>query len=206
MKQTEHSRGRRAAAALTRAVGMTAIPEDDRALSSLPDADYADTFSMPTHADASPERWARAMFGDIPSPAQRFIWRRLLGLRLMSARSPHTVAGWRIAERGERWIRLETESRLISANLVVRTSEGRVALTTFVRYDRGVGRILWTVLSLVHRRLVPGVLRDAVKACDLDQSRRAAALDRSSADFGHESAPSLRKVDPHVDGFADPRA
>lgn len=178
MNHTENSRGRREASALTYAVGMTAISEDDRALSSLPDADYADTFSMPTRTDASPERWARAMFGDVPSPAQRFIWRHLLGLRLMSARSPHAVAGWRIAERDERWIRLETESRLISANLVVRTSERRVALTTFVRYDRGVGRIVWTVLSLVHRRLVPGVLRDAVEAIELNRSRRADAPGR----------------------------
>ena len=149
--------------AVSEVVGMSVIPEQDRSASSLPNADYADSFSIATGISASPEQWARAMFGDVPSPGQRFIWRRVLGFRLSRGRSSHSVAGWRIAERHARWIRLETESRLFSANLVVRTSERRVMLTTFVRYDRGAGRIVWTALSPVHRRLIPGVLRDAVK-------------------------------------------
>jgi hypothetical protein len=144
-------------------VGMSELPELDRGASSLPDADYADAFWLATDVVASPEQWARAMFGDIPSPAQRFIWRGLLGLRLSHGRSPDTVAGWRIAEQGEQWIRLEAESWFLSANLVARTSGDRVSLATLVRYDRGVGRIVWPPLSAVHRLLIPGVLRDAVE-------------------------------------------
>jgi len=49
------------------AVGTHNIPESVRALSSLPDIDYADLFTLSTDADATPAQWARAMFGDVPS-------------------------------------------------------------------------------------------------------------------------------------------
>jgi hypothetical protein len=132
-----------------------------KSLSSLPTIDYSDHFSLATEARATPERWARAMFGDVPSPAERLIWQGFLGLRLRRERSPETVAGWRIADRGADWIRLEAESWFLSGNLVVRAAEGQVALGTFLHYDRPVGRLLWPPLSAVHRRLVPGVLRAA---------------------------------------------
>lgn len=101
---------------------MDLSPSTWSSASSLPDRDYADAFSITTDAFASPERWARAMFGGVPSPAQRFIMRGLLGIRLRRDRSPHTVAGWRIAEVSAHWIRLEAESWFLSANLAVRTS------------------------------------------------------------------------------------
>lgn len=148
------------------AVGTHNIPESVRALSSLPDIDYADHFTLSTDADATPEQWARAMFGDVPSLAERFVWRGLLRLRLSRGRSPATVAGWRIAERGEDWIRLEAASWFLTGNLVVRATDGRVSLGTFLRYDRRLGRSVWPPLSAVHRRLVPGVLRDAAAKID----------------------------------------
>ncbi|MEV0118208.1 hypothetical protein AB0H77_34035 [Streptomyces sp. NPDC050844] len=143
------------------AVGVHRLPESFRALSSLSVIDYVDRFAIATDVVASPEQWARAMFGDVPSPAERFIWRGLLGIRLSRGRSPQTVAGWRIAARGEDWIRLEAASWFLAGNLVVRAADGRVSLGTFLRYDRWLGRLLWPPLSAVHRRLAPGVLRDA---------------------------------------------
>jgi hypothetical protein len=143
------------------AVGMHNIPESDRALSSLPDIDYADQFSLATNAHATPEQWARAMFGNVPSPAELFLWRGLLGLRLSPGRSPTTVAGWRIGDRGDEWIRLEAASWFLTGNLLVQTGDGRVSLSTLLHYDRRLGHALWPPLSAVHRRLVPGVLRAA---------------------------------------------
>ncbi|WP_439674445.1 DUF2867 domain-containing protein [Embleya sp. MST-111070] len=144
-------------------VGRKDMPPSFHALTSIPDFDYVDVFTLATDAagDATPEQWARAMFGDVPDTGERLIWRGLLGLRLSHGRSPDTVAGWRVAERGEDWIRLETASPNLTANLVVRTSEGRVSLGTFLRYDRTLGGLIWPPLSAVHRRLVPGVLRKA---------------------------------------------
>ncbi|MFF0739595.1 DUF2867 domain-containing protein [Streptomyces sp. NPDC004111] len=155
------STGRVPAGAVARAVGSR-VPPRLRALSSMPDFDYADAFSLATDsAERTPEQWARAMFGDVPGPGERLIWRGLLGLRLDYRRGPDTVAGWRVAARGEDWIRLETASWFLTGNLVVRTAEGRVTLVTFLRYDRLLGRIVWPPLSAVHRGLVPGVLRGA---------------------------------------------
>ncbi|WP_283138116.1 hypothetical protein [Rhizohabitans arisaemae] len=148
------------------AVGTHNVPESVRALSSLPGIDYADRFTLSTDADATPEQWARAMFGDVPSLAELLIWRGLLGLRLSRGRSPDTVAGWRIAERGEDWIRLEAASWFLTGNLLVQAAEGRVSLGTFLYYDRRLGRSVWPPLSAVHRRLAPGLLRDAAAKLD----------------------------------------
>ncbi len=142
-------------------VGVHEIPGSVRTLSSLPRIDYADRFALSTDADATPEQWARAMFGDAPGVAEWFIWRGVLGLRLRRGRSPATVAGWRIGGRGEDWIRLETASSSLGANLIVQTAEGRVSLTTCLDQGRRRDEILWHRLSAVHRRLVPRVLRDA---------------------------------------------
>ena len=143
------------------AVGAQRIPASVRALSSLPAVDYADRFTLSTDVKATPERWARAMFGDVPSPAERLIWRGLLGLRLSRERSPATVGGWQVGGRGEDWIRLEAASWFLAGNLVVQAAGGRVSLVTFLHYSRRVGHGVWPPLSAVHRRIVPGVLRDA---------------------------------------------
>ncbi|MGV9776925.1 hypothetical protein [Streptosporangium sp. NPDC003464] len=142
-------------------MGTHNVPESVLALSSLSDIDYVDHFTLATDAEATPERWARAMFGDVPSAAERLIWRGLLGLRLSRGRSPDTVAGWLIAGRGEDWIRLEAASWFLTGNLLVQAADGRVSLGTFLRYDRRLGHSVWPPLSAVHRRLAPGLLRDA---------------------------------------------
>ncbi|MDG4822972.1 hypothetical protein O7635_14050 [Asanoa sp. WMMD1127] len=123
--------------------------------------DYTDEFSLATTAEATPEQWARAMFGDVPSLGEIFIWRVVLGLRLRPERSPETVAGWVIDARGDDWIRLVADSWLISANLVVHARAGSVSLTTIVRYAHRVAQLAWPPLSTVHRGLVPRVLRAA---------------------------------------------
>lgn len=152
------------------AVGTHNIPESVRALSSLPDMDYADRFTLSTDVDATPEQWARAIFGDVPTVVELLIWRGLLGLRLSQGPSPATVAGWQIGDRGDDWIRLEAASWLLTGNLLVQTARGRVSLGTFLHYDRRLGHGVWPPLSAIHRRLVPGVLRDA--AARLRAARR----------------------------------
>ncbi|MGW1275976.1 hypothetical protein ACWD4V_03335 [Streptomyces tsukubensis] len=143
------------------AVGVHQVPEPVWDLSALPVPDYADHFALTTDATAAPERWARAMFGDEPDLAARFIWRGLLGLRLSRGVSADTVAGWRIAARGEDWIRLEAASWFLDGALVVRAPEGEISLSTFLHYRRRPGRAIWPPLSAVHRRLAPGLLRTA---------------------------------------------
>jgi hypothetical protein len=47
-----------------------------------------------------------------------------------------------------------------------------VSLATLLRYDRSLGRGVWPPLSAIHRRVVPGLLRDAA-ARVAAKSRRA---------------------------------
>jgi hypothetical protein len=143
------------------AVGTDNVPEAVRALSSVPDFDYVDHFTLATEADATPEQWARAMFGDVPSIPGQLIWRGLLNFRLSPGGSPATVGGWRIGGGGPDWIRLEAASWFLTGNLLVTTARGRVSLTTVLRYDRRLGGRLWPPLSGLHRSLVPGLLRGA---------------------------------------------
>jgi hypothetical protein len=157
-------------------VGTQNVPESVRALSSLPGIDYADQFTLSTDVRATPEQWARAMFGDVPSAAELLIWRGLLGLRLRQGRPPFTVAGWQIGERGEDWIRLEAASWFLTANLVVRADGAGVWLGTFLHYDRRLGHGLWPPLSALHRRLVPGLLRDAAARVAIDSLRAARTI------------------------------
>ncbi|MEU8319695.1 hypothetical protein AB0C33_15110 [Nonomuraea sp. NPDC048881] len=49
----------------------------------------------------------------------------------------------------------------LAANLIVRAADGRVSLTTLLRHDRRLGRVVWPPLSAIHRRLAPGLLRGA---------------------------------------------
>lgn len=140
------------------AVGTRNLPGSARELSSLPEVHYADRFTLTTDLDASPERWARAMFGDVPDAGQLFIWCGLLNLRLRRGRAPDTVAGWRVGGRGDTWIRLEAASWFLAGNLLVQTAPGLVSLTTLLSYTRLPAPLLWPPLSAVHRHLVPGVL------------------------------------------------
>jgi hypothetical protein len=142
-------------------VGVRRVPASARMLSSLPRIDYGDRVSMSTDSSATPEQWARAMFGDEPNALQVVIWRGFLGLRLTRGRSSELVAGWRVGGRGDGWIRLEATSWLLYGNLVVEAARGQVALGTYLHYRRRLGRAVWFALSPVHRRLAPGLLPSA---------------------------------------------
>ena len=129
--------------------------------------DYADHFALATDAVATPERWARAMLGNVPNLGELFIWSVMLQLRLSRKRSSSTVAGWRIVDRDDERIRLEATSWFMTADLVVRAVDGRVSLDTLIHYDRWAAHIIWPPLSAVHRALVPGVLRKAAARIQL---------------------------------------
>ncbi|MFG3258800.1 hypothetical protein [Streptomyces sp. NPDC048172] len=146
------------------------IPATIRALSPLAAPDYIDLFTLttPEPTDVPPERWARVAFEDVAGLGGQFIWRVLLGLRLARRRrsSPTHIAGWRIAGRGEDWIRVEARSWMLTGHLVVHVDGERrqVSLATFLRYDRPVAARVWTPLSAKHRSVAPALLRDTREA------------------------------------------
>jgi hypothetical protein len=154
------------------------IPEVIRSLSSMESPDYIDLFTVMTEgaADATPEQWCRTAIEDVAGLGGQFIWRGVLGLRLKSRPSTERVGGWRIADRGEDWVRLEASSWFLTAHLVTHLDPDHLSVGTFIRYDRPIAALIWVPASAVHRRKMPGLLRQTVR---LRAGRSESALGRS---------------------------
>jgi hypothetical protein len=146
-------------------VGLTNVPDAIRHLDTLARPDYADLFIATTSGatEKSAEEWARTVLEGTPTgrSAPR-LW-RLLGLGL-GPPSADSVQGWGIAARGEDWIRIEASSWCMTAHAVLHVDEGHVSLALFVRYDRPIAALIWPAVSVMHRRAVPAMLRQALKA------------------------------------------
>src|SRR5918994_3291786 len=142
-----------------------AIPEAIRALSGMDRPDYIDGFTVTTNgaADATPEQWFRTALEDVAGRNGQVIWRGVLGLRLKSRPSAERVAGWKIADRGEDWIRLEASSWFMTAHLVTRLDDGQLFAGTCIRYDHPIAPLIWVPASAAHRRMMPGLLVKTVR-------------------------------------------
>lgn len=150
-----------AAGAVAGSVGPENVSPNLLAISSLPRVDYADHFvlTLDQTPPADPELWARTMLGDTPDLIERLLWSGVLGLHLHAGKSPATIAGWRITERGDDWISMSAASRNISAALIIRVTAATLELATLVQCDRARARAIWAPTAFVHRRLVPFLLR-----------------------------------------------
>ncbi|MFI9721885.1 hypothetical protein ACIHFE_19865 [Streptomyces sp. NPDC052396] len=139
------------------------IPEAIRALGIIAESDYLDLFTVTTSGvtSASPERWARAAIEEAQGLKAQFVWRVLLGLRLGWGTSPDHVGGWRIAERGPDWLRVQADSWLLTAHLVFHVDDRHTSVATVIHYNHPMASRLWPVMSMEHRRAMPGVLRGA---------------------------------------------
>jgi hypothetical protein len=137
------------------------VPEAIRLLSSL-NPDYVDVCTAMTSGATwrSPEEWARAAVESAAGFGGQFVWRVILGLRLQSG--PRHVGGWEVAGQGENWITLEASSWFLTAHLVIKVDDEQVSVATLIRYDRAVAALMWTPVSVVHRRAMPSLLRHAV--------------------------------------------
>jgi hypothetical protein len=178
---TSGSIGRQEDDTVVSVVGLGNIPEAIRCLDTLASPDYVDLFTATTGGatEKSAEEWARAMLEDTPTGRSApFLW-RLLGLRLGPTPSPGCVQGWKIADRGEDWIRIETTSWFMTAHAVVQVDDGHVSLALFVRYDRPIAALIWPPVSVMHRRGVPVILRQALKARVPERGRRRDLADPS---------------------------
>ena len=141
------------------------IPAAISALSGMDRPDYVDVFTVMTNGatEAKPEQWFRTALEDVAGRGGQRIWRGVLGLRLKSQPSTEQVAGWKIAERGEDWIRLEASSWFMTAHLVTQLDDGQLSAGTFIRYDHPIAPLIWVPMSAVHRRLMPSLLVKTVR-------------------------------------------
>jgi hypothetical protein len=146
-------------------VGLSDVPAAIRAVDTLASPDYVDSFTATASgaSEKSPEEWARVVLEDTPTGRSAPLLWRLLGLRLGPRPSPEYVQGWKIADRGDDWIRLEVTSRFLTAHAVVHVDDGHVSIALFVRYDRAIAAIVWPPVSVMHRRAVPVMLHQAVR-------------------------------------------
>lgn len=150
-------------------VGVERIPVAVRRLSSLTRIDHADQVSVPITQDPSTadatigeaEQWARTMLGDVPNGPERLIWHGILRLELADGRSAETVAGWRLADGDQDWVRLEGYSPLLTANIIVRIADEQVSLTTLINFTGRSGRLIWALLLPLHRRITPTMISSA---------------------------------------------
>jgi hypothetical protein len=134
-------------------------------------SDYAGAFEVTITQgdDRSPEKWSRSVFEGAPTAIRWFVmfgWRFVLGLRLGPRLSPDYVSGWRIRDVRPGVITLEAGSWLLTANKEIRVASGSVRVSTFVRYRRGLGRAVWTLVAPVHHRTEPYLLGHAASHRD----------------------------------------
>jgi len=146
-------------------VGLKEAPERICELTTFADSDYVDVTTITT-AEArkrSPEQWARAVMEQAPLGRRaRMLWRPL-GLRLGPSGSSDHVQGWRIAQRGDDWIRVETGSWYMTAQAVCLVDDEHVSLALFLRYDRPIAALVWAAVGIMHRRAVPVMVRQGLR-------------------------------------------
>jgi hypothetical protein len=91
------------------------------------------------------------------------IQRVALGLRLKRQASPDHVLGWKIAGRGDHWMRLEAASWFLTGHVLVHVDHDQLSFATFVRYDRPVAALIWPPVSLIHHQVALALMRSAAK-------------------------------------------
>ncbi len=134
---------------------------------ALADADYASSFEV-VIVDArarSPQDWAREMFERAPGVLRwpvLFGWWAVLRLRPGSADSPDRVLGWQIIQSTASALVLETRSTLLTARKTFSVNASQIIVTTYVRYERPLGKYIWSVVAPVHHRTEPLLLTRAV--------------------------------------------
>src|SRR5215218_6091054 len=99
------------------------------------------------------------MYEEILGARGRMIFGPILGLDLAPPKAPDTVAGWRLAEQGEDWIRMEAAGKRVVGQIIVRSAGGLLSVTTFIQYVSRLGSTIWRMWSNVHRRAMPKLLR-----------------------------------------------
>jgi hypothetical protein len=145
------------------------VPESMRPLGGLANPDYLDLFTATTDeaSERPAEDWARIVLERVMPGYLRlgvFVAQRLLlGLRLGPRRSPDYIAGWKIADRGDSWVRIEAASWMMTASLVFKVDEAQLSWASFARYDRRVAALVWPPGSIVHRKVGLALMRRAVR-------------------------------------------
>jgi hypothetical protein len=145
------------------------VPEAIRALDTLTAPDYADivTATVSETPSRTPEQWLHAALKGVPRGLLLFVpfvQRVALGLRLQLRPSPDHVLGWKIADRGDKWLRLEAASWFLTGHVIFHVDDGQLSFASFIRYDRPPAALVWPPVSLIHRQVALALVRSAARA------------------------------------------
>jgi len=145
--------------------GRTAVPAEEPL--APPAYDYADAFEVPSgDDDRTAEEWLRAGLEGSPAALRgliRLVHGRVLRFAL-GPESPDHVLGWKILSSSPDVAQLGAEGPLGRGLLVGRKVEGAVVLVTYAEYRHRVGRVVWTLVMGVHRRVAPYLLTRAARS------------------------------------------
>jgi hypothetical protein len=154
---------------VTDAVGRVRVtPPTTGSTTALQEHDFACAYEVVVAPgdNRSSEQWARAVWEGAPAPLRWFMlagWRLVLGLRLGPRHSPDHILGWRIVDRGPDGTACQLRSGFLHAHNVFCKADGTFVWSTFVTYERPIGRVIWPPASLLHRLLVRIALRRAAR-------------------------------------------
>ncbi len=143
------------------------VPDAIRSLGALANTDYADIVTAPINETPEPEQLIHAALKGVPRGLLFFIpfvQRVFLGLRLKLRPSPDRLLGWKIADRGENWMRIEAASWFLTGHVVMHFDEGQLSFASFIRYDRRIAAFVWPPISLIHRQVALALVRSAIRA------------------------------------------
>jgi hypothetical protein len=144
--------------------GERRIPEKIRVLAAMDDADYSDLCTVTTGGTRrSAEEWARTVVERVAGARAQFVWRVILGLRLEPRSAPGCIGGWRIADRGEGWVRCEARSWGTTAHILCYVDDRQVSVAVFARFDRPLAAMVFAPVGFGHRLVIPAMLHRAVR-------------------------------------------
>lgn len=160
--------------------------------------DYADAFQVAASRtdQRTPVQWLRAMFEDAPLPARAALlagWRVVLGFRLGPRPSDRHVLGWPVVDADAETARLQLDSRLLGAQLVLRRQPGTATFSTLGQFHQPAAPAVWAAVGPVHRAIVPYLLARATTR------RRLPAFVRFQRALAN---PVTRRLAPYVPGQA----
>jgi hypothetical protein len=149
-------------------VRQVAVPAEARALSTLPQIDYADAFAVGTGLPSgwTPQRWLRLMLEGAPLPMRkvlRWAWTGL-GLRLGPDAAGDFVLGWRVLRSEPDHVLVGATSRIgMPAELLLVHRDSTLLFDTFVRHENVLARILWAGTEPGHVPVVRRMLESAAR-------------------------------------------
>lgn len=146
-------------------IGTEKVPPVVTDLSMFDRPNYIDGFVLdcPGAMAWAPEEWSRAILeGAAPKRGDRVLW-TLMGLRLGPLQSDRHIAGWRIERREDRWIRVETSAWYMDNCAVVLVEDDQVTTSLSLRYTSPIAPLVWALVTGVHERAVPGMMRRAAR-------------------------------------------